>query len=74
MQLYSAGNCDSAWLLSWLLVRSFENFVRLYTETCWVHCNTKNMSHQGRRKQFVPENLARPVSSMQNSIFAQVHF
>ena len=39
----------------------YETLARFYTETCWVHCNTKSLTYQGRSRRFVPADLARPV-------------
>ena len=25
----------------------YETLIRFYTEACWVHCNTKSLTHQG---------------------------
>ena len=36
----------------------YKTLVRFYTETCWVHCNTKSLTYQGRSKQFIPADLA----------------
>ena len=38
-----------------------ETLVRFYTETCWVHCNTKILTYQDRSRRFVPADLAGPV-------------
>ena len=44
-----------------------QNFSKVCTETCWLHCNTKSLAHQGRSKWFMladlRANLARPCSN-----------
>ena len=39
----------------------YETLVRFYAETCWVHCYTKSVTHQGRSGRFVPADSAGPV-------------
>ena len=36
----------------------YEALVRFYAETCWVHCYTKSLTHQGRSAWFVPADSA----------------
>ena len=51
--------CCGLAIVSWCFC--YETLVRFYAETCWVHFNTKSLTHQGRSKQFVPAGSARPV-------------
>ena len=48
------------------------------TETCWVHCNTKSLAHQGCSWWFVladsRADLAGSVIFHTNSVSTQVHF
>ena len=39
----------------------YETLIKFCTETCWVHSNTKSLTHQGHSRWFVLADLPRPV-------------
>ena len=40
----------------------YKTLVKFCTEICWVFCNTKSLTHQGRSRWFVPaDSKAGPV-------------
>ena len=52
----------------------YKTLVRFYTETCWVHCNTKSLTHQGCSRWFVLASSVEPVTLHANFVSTQVYF
>ena len=52
---------------AWAIVSGgfcYETLVRFYTETCWVHCNTKSLINQGCRVKQQNSNTSKFGNSL----------